>query len=336
MKTSLPEGYTFRHPSLEDAPALVELFNADSLHQLGVAKHTLEEQVTEFEAPDRDLRRDFYLVIAPGGEIVGYEEVWGLIEPFTPLTCWGRVHPHYAGQGIGTHMLGWAEQRARQAIPLAPADARVMMAAFCLSIDKTSSELFLSQGFELIRHSLRMVITLDQAIPEPLWPSGITLRTVASAEDERAAFIAGRDAFRDHYGHVERPVQNELATFEHHLRSDPEYDPALWFLALDGDEIAGSSRCRRKIDDDPEMGWVSSLSVRRPWRKQGLGLALLLHSFREFSRRGCCKVGLGVDAQNLTGALRLYEKAGMRSDPNRQFSIFEKELRPGVDLANRG
>jgi ribosomal protein S18 acetylase RimI-like enzyme len=73
--------------------------------------------------------------------------------------------------------------------------------------------------------------------------------------------------------------------------------------------------------------------VRRPWRKRGLGLALLNHSFGEFYRRGYRRVGLGVDAQNLTGALRLYEKAGMRADPARRFSVYEKELRLGVDLA---
>ena len=76
---------------------------------------------------------------------------------------------------------------------------------------------------------------------------------------------------------------------------------------------------------------MASLSVRRPWRKQGLGLALLQQSIAEFYRRGYRKVGLGVDAQNLSGAVRLYEKAGMHSDPQLQMTIFEKELRPGKD-----
>ncbi len=81
------------------------------------------------------------------------------------------------------------------------------------------------------------------------------------------------------------------------------------------------------------MGWVGSLSVRRPWRRRGLGLALLLHSFHALQERGKARVGLGVDAQNLTGATRLYEKAGMHSDPRRQWSVYEKELRPGIELS---
>jgi ribosomal protein S18 acetylase RimI-like enzyme len=72
--------------------------------------------------------------------------------------------------------------------------------------------------------------------------------------------------------------------------------------------------------------------VRRTWRKQGLGLALLLHTFGEFYRREKPRVGLGVDAQSLTGALRLYERAGMHSDPERQYVSYEKELRSGVEL----
>jgi ribosomal protein S18 acetylase RimI-like enzyme len=73
------------------------------------------------------------------------------------------------------------------------------------------------------------------------------------------------------------------------------------------------------------------LGVRRPWRKRGLGLALLHHSFNEFYRRGKRKVGLGVDAQNLTGALRLYEKAGMHVD--QAYDTYEKELREGTEIS---
>jgi ribosomal protein S18 acetylase RimI-like enzyme len=80
------------------------------------------------------------------------------------------------------------------------------------------------------------------------------------------------------------------------------------------------------------MGWVDGLCVRRPWRKRGLGLALLLHSYGMFHERGKLRVGLGVDAENITGALRLYEKAGMHSDPNRTYVVYEKELRSGIDL----
>ena len=114
---------------------------------------------------------------------------------------------------------------------------------------------------------------------------------------------------------------------------DHDFDPSLWFLAVDGDEIAGISLCWPKSNDDPQMGWVGTLGVRRPWRKQGLGLALLQHSFAEFHRRGQARVGLGVDASSLTGATRLYERAGMQ--PIRQFDMYQKVLRPGKDISTQ-
>jgi ribosomal protein S18 acetylase RimI-like enzyme len=81
------------------------------------------------------------------------------------------------------------------------------------------------------------------------------------------------------------------------------------------------------------MAWVHSLGVKRPWRRQGIALAMLRHTFGEFYRRGIHKVGLGVDGQSLTGATRLYEKAGMH--PVYEETLYEKELRPGVELATQ-
>ncbi len=79
------------------------------------------------------------------------------------------------------------------------------------------------------------------------------------------------------------------------------------------------------------MGWVATLGVRRNWRRQGIALALLHHSFGEFYRRGVRKVGLGVDAGSLTGATRLYEKAGMHVAS--QFDKYEKEIRAGKEIS---
>jgi ribosomal protein S18 acetylase RimI-like enzyme len=94
------------------------------------------------------------------------------------------------------------------------------------------------------------------------------------------------------------------------LRLDaPEADTSVWFVAWDGDEIAGVIRC------DTEKfggGFVGALTVRKPWRGRGIGMALLRRAFREFHRRGVPHVSLGVDAQNSSGATRLYERAGMR------------------------
>ena len=90
------------------------------------------------------------------------------------------------------------------------------------------------------------------------------------------------------------------------------FDPSLWLLAFDGDELAGCSLGYLERGTDTDLGWIGTLGVRAPWRRRGLGEALLRRSFAALHARGKRRIGLGVDAGNVTGALRLYERAGMR------------------------
>jgi len=150
----------------------------------------------------------------------------------------------------------------------------------------------------------------------------VELRPYIMGADDEGVFTAEHDSFRDHWGHT--PVSFEV--WKHSKLGRENFDPSLWFVAWYGDEIAGFSQCRYRSG----MGWVGTLGVRRPWRKQGLGLALLYHSFGEFYKRGMMKIGLGVDAQNPTGATRLYQKAGMRVAS--EYVIYEKELRAGREI----
>jgi GNAT superfamily N-acetyltransferase len=108
------------------------------------------------------------------------------------------------------------------------------------------------------------------------------------------------------------------------------FRPELTYLAVArGDAIAGAAICHDFMD----IGWVGTLGVRRPWRRSGVGLALLHRAFGDFYDAGRRRVYLGVDAQSLTGATRLYERAGMH--PERRHVFYEKVLRDGVDLATR-
>jgi len=186
------------------------------------------------------------------------------------------------------------------------------------------------EDFTLVRHFLTMGIDLPDTPPVPRWPDGISVRTFVLGQDERATFSVVREAFLDHWGQTPAPFEEAFEIWRYWMIDDPELDPSLLFLAMDGDEIAGVSLCRLRVSSYPGYGWVGTLGVLRPWRKRGLGLALLQHSFGELYRRGLRHAGLGVDAENLTGALRLYTKAGMH--PMRQVDVYEKELRPGVDL----
>ena len=328
----VPEGYVMRGARLDDLPEAVEMFNAYSQQLIGTPEVTLEGMRHEWEIPILNLAEDRRVVIAPTGRLVGYMEVWDLFDPHTRINMWGRVHPAHQGRGIATALLRWAEERARQAIPRAPQGARVVMLNWINSVDTAAREVMVRSGFNVVRHSYRMRIDLTEAPPVPVWPEGITLRAFDPRRDLEAVAWTDREAFRDHWGFVERPFEQDMQMFRHWM-SEPRFDPSLWFMAMGGDEVAGICLCDSRAEDDPDMGWVGSLGVLRPYRRQGLGLALLRHSFGELYRRGRRAVGLGVDAYNLTGALRLYEKAGMHV--RRKHDTYEKELRPGVELSTQ-
>ena len=129
-----------------------------------------------------------------------------------------------------------------------------------------------------------------------------------------------QESFADHWDFHPEPIER----FRRWTTDRDDFDPTLCMLAEDGEELAGVSLNAWHWSGDPAFGWIGTLGVRRPWRRRGLALALLRHSFAHFERRGANRVGLGVDAENTTGAVRLYERAGMR--PVKRFDSFERTL----------
>jgi GNAT superfamily N-acetyltransferase len=167
-----------------------------------------------------------------------------------------------------------------------------------------------------------MAIELDSPPPEPRWPEGIAVRTFDRAADEDIVFDVQNETFADMWEYTPPPREDWQGWM-----FDSQHDPTLWFVVTEGEEAAAIALCRPHETGDPDMGWVSVLGVRRPWRRRGLGLALLRHVFGEFHRRGRKRVGLGVDGSSPTGATQLYERAGMSVD--RRWDVYEKESRAG-------
>ncbi|HET6596245.1 MAG TPA: GNAT family N-acetyltransferase [Anaerolineales bacterium] len=331
LQDALPEGFTVRGAQAEDVESALELFNAWALSVMQEKEITDAHAVrNEWNSPGFDPESDIRLVFAPNGEMAGYVEVWTTVKPPVHPWIWGRVHPNYEDMGIGTWLLQWAEMRALKALPELPEGPRFAPRVGTYRQAEKPKKLFADMGYHHIRSSYTMIIEMQEPVPEPLFPEGITLRTYNAQTDTAATYRAVEDSFLDHFGFVKQPFEDALKRFRH-FWEDEDSDPTLMFLAMDGDEIAGINLCRPHAFDDPQMGFVGTLGVRRPWRKRGLGLALLRHSFNEFYRRGKRKVGLGVDAQNLTGALRLYENAGMHV--HHVFDQYEKELRPGTEIS---
>lgn len=337
MLTYLPKGFTARPLTLDDVQDVVALLNVCDMQLVGKEEHNVERLLVGWQEPGFDPATDGCVVVAPDGTpdgaLVGYAYVRDTTEPHVQIWSGGQVYPAYRELGIGTSLLHWAQVRASKAILKAPPNAQVALFGEALDSNVPSNDLLANEGFVIVRRGWRMLTTMEGPPPSPIWPEGIHVRTADLDVDLVAIAAADREAFRDHWGFVETPVEEELEQWRHWVENDPDIIPALWLLAIDGDEIAGMSLCYPKTDDDPRIGYIGDLSVRRRWRCKGLGLALLHHSFGEFYTRGIHKVALHTDSENLTGATRLYERAGMRVD--RCYNQYRKVLRPGIDLSTQ-
>ncbi len=274
---------------------MLELMNAHQLAAFGEADYTADDLRTWLTTPyvevDRDIR-----VLERDGRLIGYVDADPTRDDPPLWWCDVKVDPNADADEVVAELVAWLEERAvagRLRVWTSEDDARIVGA-------------FGALGFEPIRHSYRMEIELDDELRQPTWPSGISVRT-ASAADHRPVF----DAFIEVWQDTNDPIDETFEEWAHwHVERD-SYDPTLWFLATSGDELAGFSICRGD-PVDPQAGYVHLLGVRRPWRRRGLGEALLLRSFAVFRERGLTRGTLGVDASSVTGATRLYERAGMR------------------------
>lgn len=328
--TEIESQFTVRPATLSDLDRALAFFNMVSQHATGADDMTREELAREWEQENLVIENNMRLVLTPDDEIVGYIEAWDIHAPYTQLGVWAAIHPAYETSGIAEYLFNWAEARLRQSLHKAPAGAKIVMRMGTRSEKTALQDAAKAQGMELVRNFFRMVIDFDGPPPAPIWPAGITPRTFIKGQDDRETYTVLDTAFRDHWGYLPRPFETGLTTWQHFTVESADFDPTLFFLAVDADnKIIGEALCEDSPTDLPGYGWVDDLAVLREGRGKGLGMALLLHAFGEFHRRGYQGCGLGVDAENLSGALRLYEKAGMR--PTAQWNTYMKTLRDGVD-----
>lgn len=295
-----------------------EVLTADGDAMSAVTSAELER---EWKTEGFTLETDAWVAVTADGRVVGCEE-FNHRHANAYFNGDGYVHPDFRGLGIGTALLRKVEERARVEMQSAEPDLRVYIRNGMSGADKSAREIHACEGYKPIRHHWMMEINLTEAPTVKPFPDGIELRPFEKDLQNYLVFQAENEAFQDHWGNVPATYNN----WKLRKLGREQFDPSLWHIAWDGDQIAGYAQTRYRN----EIGWVGNLGVRRPWRKCGLGEALLLHSFNEFYKRGMTRIGLGVDASNPTGATRLYQKVGMTVAV--EDVIYEKELRPGREL----
>jgi len=329
MTHRLPESYHARPAEAGDIPKLAALDAAYTTNLFGRALVTEGEIRTEWKAPHFDPQRDARVIVAPDDLIVAWAEVYDFA-PHVLLSSKLRVLPQNVPPEVPEYLITWCIERAKAAIDQAPPPARVVFRQAAFEDDRRANQRLLAAGLEPVRVFLRMQIEMHEPPVTPVWPEEIQVRAMVPGVDDVAAVRAIREIFRDHWGYVETPFEEDLAEWKQWIHEDDDFDTDLWFLAMDGDQIAGFCQCYPVAGDDPRIGLIDELGVRRSHRGQGLATALLLHAFGSFYKRGKPIVELGVDAESLTGATRLYEKVGMKLV--RRNNLYELELRPGNDI----
>ena len=319
---ALSAGLSLRAVQWADLEAVAKLIYdvcaEDGDTTVAVAPEELKHQWQENRF---NLETDAFLVETKDGQVVGFEKFSNIKDHYRFDTD-GYVHPKFKGLGIGTSLMRAVEIRAREEMKLAEPDLRVFIHSTVGNKDEQGHALLKTEGYSPIHYEWRMEIKLENVPPLPVWPDGVELRSFVKAEHAVAVWQAQNEAFRDHWGCHDSTFEN----WSHGRLGRPDFDPALWMIAWDGDQVAGISLNSFRMG----VGWIGILGVRRSWRKKGLGLALLQHSFGEFHKRGMNTIGLGVDASNPTGATRLYQRAGMYVAS--EFVTYEKELRPGRNM----
>jgi mycothiol synthase len=318
-------GYTWRPARREDAPAIHRLrIAADKVDQSGGAG-TLQDAGRLFEDSWVNTETDTLLAMTPEGEVAALTVVFLNPQPEEEARAfiWDEVHPEQRGRGLEAFMLEWGEARGRQRLQAVPDGlARVLRSG---SLDHLShrTALLESHGFRPIRYFFRMRRDLSQPIPDAPLPDGLTLRTF-SPELSAALHAAFNESFADHWS-FEPVTEEDWRIF---FMERETFRPDLTFIVMDGGEIAGYSINRIDPEENArqgiEEGWVGQLGTRRAWRKRGIATALLCASMRAFKAEGLGYATLGVDAENLTGALAIYERVGFA--PVKRFVAFAKAV----------
>ncbi len=318
-------GLRFRRFRKEaDYPHILEITNA--CRQADEIKYStsLEEIANAYEHLTNCDPHDDMLFAEQEREVIGYGRVfWDkLSEGIRVYNLFCNLHPEWRRKGIGTAMLNYNESRLRQIAAEHPQDGPRYYQSWAANTDTGTSALLESQGYEPVRYDFDMVCDLKEPFPDASLPDGLEVRPV-KPEHTWQVFRAADEAFQDHWGF--RPTPDE--EFESWMK-DPNFRPEFWKVTWDGDQVAGSVQNFYNPKENEEFnrkrGYTEGISTRRPWRKRGLASALIVQSMKMFKEMGMTETAHSVDAENISGALRLYKNLGYKVV--KQYTMYRKPM----------
>jgi mycothiol synthase len=305
---------TIRTYRPDDLPALVALINeADAFDQLERGT-TLEEQGHEMGWPDYYPETDCFLAWN-NGHLVGYADLLmgkGQANAESTFYTWGVVHPRWRRRGLGRHLLELLYRRATERLAEVEGGP-VYFQGSALDTEQGRTALFAGFGMAPMRYFVNLARPINNGLPPLELPPGFRLRSFDPERDVEMVWQVDNLAFQDHWGFTGFPLE----AFRHWLEM-PHFRPELWLLVEEQDtgQVVGIGL--NKVDPDwiartgRQEGYVNTLAVLREYRKRGLGTALLVQSLHLLRQAGMEMAHLHADAENLTGAMRLYERVGFQ------------------------
>jgi len=298
LERLLPPRYSVRQAVSDDAEAIADLLFASAeaagMHSLV----TPAELQTEWDSSHR------WVVVGPDARVVGHAALSG-------MNAEGCVHPRQRRRGIGTYLVWLLEGLYHDSLRSSES-AYGILRHWVLGDDSAADRLLAGAGYAQSRRDLQMIIDLNEVPPQPEWPRNIGVRPFAPDKDERAVYQVYVEAWG-------MDLSFEEDFLDRFVRR-PSYDPTLWFLAVDGSDVVGTI----SAEQTPSMGWIRQLCILPSHQGMGIGTALLQEAFAAFYTRGIRRVRLGVDADNKTGAVSLYKRAGMHVAC--EYRCYDKQL----------
>ncbi|HVM30945.1 MAG TPA: GNAT family N-acetyltransferase [Candidatus Limnocylindrales bacterium] len=297
-----------------DVAHTVRVANAEMAAD-GIREHvTVEERLAHYRHANElfDPRRDVTLA-----EVDGVVVAYGVREwvdttdgVHREYRIDGSADPEWRRRGIGAALLAENIQQARRLAASHDTGRRKVLGSWSGATQTGDIALLERSGFRQVRWFFEMTRPTLDDIPEVPMPDGIEVREVKAA-DTKAVWDADVEAFQDHWGGFDGSEQSMRRFMD-----SPEFDPSLWVIAFDGEQIAGGVINGIYPEENEALGlrrgWLDSVFTRRAWRRRGLARALIARSLLKLRQRGMSSAVLGVDADNPTGALGLYESVGFR------------------------
>jgi mycothiol synthase len=323
-------GLTFRHyRGAADHALMAGLVNAANEGD-GVPEASSEGTMAHYYAEPKNLDPfQDVLITEVNGQPACYSRVFWLEEQAdgeAKVRIYRSIsfmHPAWRRKGLGRAILAYNEARIRQIAASHPKEIKKFLQTIAPDANTGAAVLLKQFGYQVLRRFYVMSCDLSGEIPAANVPAGLEIR-LAQPEHYRQIWDAIEEAFIDSWGHEPRNEKDYQKWLKH-----PEFDPGLWKVAWDGDQVSGASINVAPQGDNEKLGmnwaWTEPLGVRLPWRKRGLGKALLLASQHEMKARGIQAAALEVDTENTSNALRLYESCGYKTV--RRWDLHRKELK---------